>query len=135
MKVKMAHIGIVVKSLEDSRKFYEDVMGFKTHHDAEFPGELMNRVFGIDSPAKVAFLNCDSGAIEIFMFDNNPQDTHVPGKCGINHFAIEVENVEDYVNSLKIKGAKLNPIKKGDRTIWFASDPDGNIIELKEIKK
>ncbi len=135
MKVKMAHIGLVVKSLEDSRKFYEDVMGFKTHHDAKFSHEIMLQIFSIDSPAKAAFLNCDSGAIEIFMPDNNSSDTHQPGKCGINHFAIEVENVEDYVNNIREKGGKLNPLKKGDRTVWFASDPDGNIIELKEIKK
>ena len=135
MQIKTAHIGILVNSMEKSVSFYENVMGFKKHHGFELTADVMEQAFGLNSPAKVEVLTCDAGAVELIMAKDTPQHLREAHNLGINHFAVEVEDLDKYVREIEDKDVKLKSFKKDDMTIWFAMDPDGVLIELKEIKR
>ena len=135
MTVKLVHAGIVVSSMENSIDFYENLLCFKRQRSFELPAEIIRTLFEIDSPASVQVLACDSGALELFLLkDTNPAAQN-PVKRGLNHFALETENLDSFVDSIKLKGGKLKSSIKDGRAIWFVVDPDGTLIELKQAKK
>ncbi len=73
--------------------------------------------------------------IELFSFPNPPARPSQPEACGLRHLAFEVDDIEQTINHLKIKGISVEPIRideyTGKRFTFFA-DPDGLPIELVE---
>ena len=134
MKISIAHVGILVKSLEESVKYYEEVLGFEKRHSSELPANIMNDAFDISVPAKVQLLSCNNSMVELFELQDSDKFCSSTVLSGINHFAIEVDDLKAYVEAIGVKGGKTKSFKKGDRTIWFAIDPNGVLIELRENK-
>lgn len=133
--LKVDHVGIAVNNLEESLKFYEDVLGIKCEGT-----EVVS-----DQKVKVAFLpvgdtelellesTCDDGPISKFIAKNN-------GRGGIQHIAIRVENIEKAIEEVKAKGYKMiDEIPRygaGNAKIAFChpKDIDGILLELSERK-
>jgi methylmalonyl-CoA/ethylmalonyl-CoA epimerase len=94
------HIGIAVKSIEESLKFWEAAMGIKCHGVEEVA----------EQKVKTAFLPINDTEIELL----EPTDADSPvakfieakGE-GIHHLAIRVENLEEALAELKAKGVRL----------------------------
>jgi len=94
------HIGIAVKSIEESLKFWEAAMGIKCHGVEEVT----------EQKVKTAFLPINDTEIELL----EPTDADSPvakfieakGE-GIHHLAIRVENLEEALAELKAKGVRL----------------------------
>ncbi|MDD3986086.1 MAG: VOC family protein, partial [Methanobacterium sp.] len=115
MKVKYATIA--VDNMEDSIKFYTEVIGFKIDNQiTPYPG------------MKIVFLK-DEGDAMIELIENQDE----PGKKGIFLVGMEVENMDITVKQLISKGVKFTrgPMEVGDGTkITFLMDPNGVEIEL-----
>lgn len=99
-KYKLDHIGIAVKDLEESLKFYRDALGIA------FEGvEVVE-----DQKVKTAFLSV--GETHIELLEATSPDSPV-GKFiekrgeGIHHIAIRVENIEEHLQKLDEKEVKL----------------------------
>ena len=135
MSVKLVHAGIVVSSIKESVSFYEGMLGFKSQRSFELPPEIVRTVFGVFSYATVQVLSCDSGTLELFQFKDVKKAAAGPVTAGLNHFAVETEDLNSFIHNIKSKGGKLKSFSKDGRTIWFAVDPDGTLIELKETRK
>jgi len=101
VKIKhIDHIGIAVKSIRQSSKFYTDILGLKIKDIESI----------VDQKVNVAFLPITDSEIEIL------ESTHPDGPVakfidskgeGIQHIAFRVENIEEALEDLKIKGVKL----------------------------
>ena len=55
----------------------------------------------------------------------NPRDR-------ITHQCIEVENLTDFIVKCRAMGVEVSLIPKGDKTLTFIKDFDGNLFELIE---
>jgi methylmalonyl-CoA epimerase len=92
-KYQLDHIGIAVKNLEESLKFYQDSLGLKLE------GIEIVR----DQKVKTAFLQVGNTHIELL--EATEADSPV-GKFiakrgeGIHHIAIKVENLEKHLENL-----------------------------------
>ena len=98
MKVKYATIAVV--NMEESIKFYTEVMGFKIDNQiTPYPG------------MKIIFLK-DEGDAMIELVEN----TDEPEKKGIFLVGMEVEDMDTTVKQLISKGAKFTrgPMEVGD---------------------
>jgi methylmalonyl-CoA epimerase len=94
------HIGIAVKSIEESLKFWEGTLGIKCHGVEEV----------VEQKVKTAFLPIKDTEIELLegTSEDSPISKFIEKKGeGIQHLAIRVENIEEALEELKSKGVRL----------------------------
>lgn len=94
------HIGIAVKNLEESIKYYEDVLGLECYNIEEVK----------DQKVKTAFFKVGEVKIELLESTDpeGPIGKYVEKKGeGIHHIAFAVENIEDKLKHAEEKGIRL----------------------------
>jgi catechol 2,3-dioxygenase-like lactoylglutathione lyase family enzyme len=138
------HAGIVVKDLQQSLRFYLNLLGLrevKTMHES---GEYIDRMLGMKG-VKVITVKIaadDGNLIELLYFEEPTAISacnSVPNMIGCSHVAFTTTDLEADYSRLKQAGVKfiaapqLSPDRKAKLT--FCEDPDGTLIELVEILK
>ncbi|MEN6414314.1 MAG: methylmalonyl-CoA epimerase [Veillonellales bacterium] len=100
--LKVDHIGIAVKDLEQAKKFYTEVLGLTV------AGEEVVA----EQKVKVAFV--PSGDSELELLESTTSDGPIAkfiekngGHEGIQHIALKVDNIEAALADLKAKGVRL----------------------------
>lgn len=132
MKVlKLDHIGIAVKDLEESLKFYQDILGLKCEGT-----EVVE-----EQKVKVAFLPIGDTEVELLESTDaeGPVAKFIEKKGeGIQHLAFRVENIEEAIEEMKQKGVKMIDEKPrygaGGARIAFChpKSTNGILVELSE---
>ena len=101
MKVgKVDHIGIAVSSLDESIKFYQDVLGIALQGTEEVA----------DQKVRVAFMPCGDTEIELLesTAPDGPIAKFIEAKGqGIQHIAYRVDNIEQAIAEMKEKGIRM----------------------------
>ncbi len=101
MKVlKVDHIGIAVKDLTESLKFYTDVLGL----------DCLDTEIVEEQKVKVAFLPVGDSEIELLEStdDDGPIARHIAKNGeGIQHIALRVEDIEQAIAYMKEKGMRM----------------------------
>ena len=98
--VKIDHIGIAVKSINDTLKFYTDVLGL----------ESVGTEIVEEQKVKVAFLPVGDSEVELLesTSPDGPIAKFIEAKGeGIQHLAFSVENIAEALKELKEKGFRL----------------------------
>ena len=100
MIAKINHIGIAVKSVDDTVKLYTDVLGLKVE----------NIEVIADQNAKTAIIPVGESKIELIE-STDPEGTIAKfienrGE-GLHHLALEVSNIKDALSTLADKGVVL----------------------------
>jgi methylmalonyl-CoA epimerase len=129
--MKIDHIGIAVKSIEESCKVYECILNTKLDHIIEMP----------DRNLKVMMIEIGKSEIELLQ----PLENNNKGVCnflekkgeGLHHIAFQVDNFDETVESLKANGFRLigEPTigVNGGRIIFLHPKcSNGTLIELCE---
>jgi len=101
------HIGVAVKSIEESLKFWEDTMGVKCVDVEEVE----------EQKVKTAFLPLKDTEIELLegTSEESPVSKFIEKKGeGIHHIALRVDNLEEALAELKEKGVRLIDEKPRD---------------------
>ena len=116
------HVALSVADLERSRKFYEDVLGFKIS-----PRENQK-------PGSEYFLDCGPSLIGLIQGDPNGDKHELQdGGLGGNHFSfrIHTNGFDAAVESLKKYNVTITFQKKREKSwsVYFL-DPDGNKLEM-----
>jgi lactoylglutathione lyase len=114
-----------VGNLEESLKFYCDVLGMKLLRQKDYPGGEFTLAFvGYGDEA-------DHTVIELTY--NWGTDQYDLGN-GYGHIAIEVEDIYKTCDEIRSRGGKITrepgPMKHGTTVIAFVADPDGYKVEL-----
>jgi len=94
------HIGIAVRSIDESLKFWQDVIGIECHGVEEVA----------EQKVKTAFLPLGDTEIERLegTSEDSPVSKFIEAKGeGIHHIAIRVPNIEEALEELKAKGVRL----------------------------
>ncbi|MDF0725843.1 VOC family protein [Cytobacillus sp. S13-E01] len=131
MNLKLDHIGIAVRNLEDSIEFYINIVGGKLIDRYQSDAE------GVES--EVAILEVNGDRIELLAPTNNttsPIARFIKQKGkGVHHIAYQVDNLDEALADLKQKGIRtlentLRINKHGRRLIYLnPADTEGTIIE------
>ncbi|HBD64482.1 MAG TPA: methylmalonyl-CoA epimerase [Clostridiales bacterium] len=100
MVLKIDHIGIAVNSIEDSLKFYENVLGLKSA-GTEVVAE---------QKVRVAFL--PTGDSEVELLEATAEDSPIAKYIakngeGVQHIAYRVENIEAAIAEMKAQGMRM----------------------------
>ena len=132
--MKIDHLGIATKGIEDALKFWEDALGLENVHTETVE----------DQKVRVAMLPLGESRIELLepTSDDSPISKFLEKRGGgIHHIAIEVEDIESSLKTLKDKGMRL--IDESPRigaegclvAFVHPSSANGVLLELVQSKK
>jgi catechol 2,3-dioxygenase-like lactoylglutathione lyase family enzyme len=137
------HTAISTADLERSVRFYRDLLGFEQAFTSgwERGDEKADKITGLrDSAARMVMLKAGNVCIELFEYSNpqpRPGDPVRPA-CdhGITHLCLDVRDIEAEYERLKAAGMVFHcpPQNMGTVSATYGRDPDGNIVELLEVK-
>ncbi len=98
--LKVDHIGIAVKNLEETLKFYTDILGLELHGTEVVEEQKVKVAFLPVGDTEVELLESttDDGPIAKFIEKNGE---------GIQHIAFKVDDIEAAIEELKAKGMMM----------------------------
>ena len=144
MLTEVRHIGIVVKNIENSLKFYRDLLGLQIQRAMNESGEYIDNMLGFkDVKVKTVKMSAPNGLtlVELLEFDvpkGSNLSRHV-NDIGASHVAFTVSNIDEMYNKLKQSGIKFNASPQlspdGYAKVTFCLDPDNTPVELVEVIK
>tara|TARA_B100001029_G_C14906329_1_gene363845 strand:- start:197 stop:625 length:429 start_codon:yes stop_codon:yes gene_type:complete len=125
---RLAHTMLRVLSLEDSLKFYCEILGMQVLRRTDYPdGRFTNTFIGYGPEAEFPTLE--------LTHNWDQKDSYNKGD-GWGHICIETPDVYKACEDLAANGIKITrppgPMKHGTRVIAFCEDPDGYKVELNE---
>ncbi len=128
------HIGIAVKNLEASIKFYEEVMGLKCYKIEEVADQKVRTAFFMAGQTKIELLESTS--------DDGPVARFLDKKGeGVHHIAFAVNGIEEAIKHARDKGVEAidQQPRKGadglDIAFLHPRSTFGVLTELCENKK
>lgn len=128
---KLDHIGIAVKNLDETLKFYQDILGL----------ECTGTEVVEEQKVKVAFLPVGDTEVELLesTSEDGPIAKFIEKKGeGIQHIAFRVDNIEVAIEEMKAKGIRMIDEKPrygaGGAKIAFChpKSTGGVLVELSE---
>jgi catechol 2,3-dioxygenase-like lactoylglutathione lyase family enzyme len=135
MNMDCHHIGLFTKDPQRLIQYYTQKLGFVEGGARVLSPELTEQIFGIRDECRLIKLTQDQAAIEIFTPLHSDLVDSSPRTAGYNHWALEVEDKEAYVQLLEERDVPVTKIDHQGRKLYFISDPEGNRIELYEPKR
>ena len=138
------HTGFIVRDLEQSVRFYTDVLGMTLARRMEREGEFINQVLGFpNTHIKGAFVDKGEGhQLELIQYISPPSG---PGgiernDLGATHLAFFVEDFDKFYADTSKRGLRFlsPPVEMRDddgtlqRKVAYSQDPDGNWLEFIE---
>jgi methylmalonyl-CoA/ethylmalonyl-CoA epimerase len=94
------HIGIAVKNLEESIRFYEEVLGLKCYNIEEVADQKVKTAFFMVGQTKIELLESTAPEGPIGKFIEKKGE-------GIHHLAFAVKDVAESLKHMEAKGAQL----------------------------
>jgi len=127
--IGLAHIGLFVKDIEKSKKFYTEILGLECINECVLEG--------LDNTFTIAFMKKGSLCIELVM---RKQQTEL-GNGVIDHIAMQVDDLAAMMVKLSALGVKFeskepdyHPTMLGNGAKWiFFRGPDNEHLEIAQI--
>ena len=140
------HVGITVRDLDASIRFYHDVLGLQFSNEPSpwFEGPGLGPAVGVPGAAlrQVSLLLGDT-TLELLEYKSPPSETSEPlssNNLGASHVAFLVDDIEAKKAELEAKGiafySAVNVVDEGVLAGWrwvYFDDPDGYPLELVEV--
>ena len=130
MDFRFIYTGIRVKNMEESLKFYTEVLGMVIAEPLEGMGPTKGSVVTLKSPGSEQLLELNH-----YEDDSPFCSTYVNGE-ELDHIAFDVQDLTTTVKELKRKGVEVlvEPGAIGGWKEAYVKDPNGIWIELLERK-
>jgi lactoylglutathione lyase len=129
------HTGQVVMDLERSKRFYQDVFGFKFWYEIEPPDEATAKLNCLEPPLGItaSYLVLEGFVLELMYYaapgaaaTYRPRTMNEPG---LTHLSISVDDVRAAAEKAVEYGGEI--IEESDLGMaLFIRDPDGQLLEL-----
>jgi lactoylglutathione lyase len=126
--MRLLHTMLRVNDLEESLRFYCDVLGMRLIRRKDYPGGRFTLAF-------VGYGPEDREAVIEFTHNWDTHRYDLGNAFG--HIALGVDDIHATVERMRAQGAKVvrepGPMKHGGSEIAFLEDPNGYRIELIEL--
>lgn len=143
MRIKsISHAGLTVSNFEAAVRWYHDKFGFLLVSEDKMEPAVTEKLFSLyrvkDARVRLGFLRAPGGSVlEIFQFEPAAEGAPaVWNSPGFTHIALNVSALPATVQRLQAEGVQFaTPIQRTGEVEWtFLLDPDGNLIELIDLK-
>jgi len=123
----LKHVALTCSREEDANRFYGDLLELNKLNHKTLSETLSLQIFDLEVELPIINYANDEMHFEIFIHDAASLDVdHRP----IAHTCIEVEDLTAFLTRCQDLGAPVRQIPKGDKTVTFISDFDGNLFEI-----
>ena len=127
-----SHVGLCVRDLDHSRRFYEEVFGFRRAFDFRTDGPETPKLLRLEAPLVLdaVYLWLDGLLLELLAFNRTtPAAARVMNEPGLTHLSLFVDDLEATLDAVGRCGGRV----RADTNIGvavFVEDPDGQAIEV-----
>lgn len=129
-----SHIGLCVSDLERSRRFYEEVFGFRAAFELRTEGPETPKLLRLDAPLVLdaVYLSLDGLLLELIAFETSGTPvapSRVLNEPGLTHISLFVDDLGAVLTAVPAWGGRV----RDDTNIGvavFVEDPDGQAIEV-----
>ncbi|RIJ89156.1 MAG: glyoxalase [Candidatus Brocadia sp.] len=120
---KLEHVGVMVKDIEISIDFYQNVLGL----------DLLDKFLANEPSVILAFLG-DRNSGQVYVELISGEEEEFPDEGKVHHIAFTVDNIEEEVTRLQALKVpflteKVDILANGTKYIFFKG-PDGETLEL-----
>ena len=129
------HTGQVVADLERSKRFYEEVFGFKFWYEIEPPDEMTAKLNCLEPPLGItaSYLVLDGFVLELMHYGvsgaTEPYRPRTMNEPGLTHLSISVDDIRATAEKVVEYGGEI--VEQTDVDVaLFVRDPDGQLLEL-----
>ena len=135
------HAGIIVNNIDESVRFYRDILGLEIIQEFTDDSDYINKITGITNGVAhfVKLKMPDGTVLELLEYPSHPTEPHSLSilNVGVCHIALQVHSVHDAYQRLIGEGVNVlsEPVlsSEGIAIVFFCLDPDGVRVELVEM--
>jgi catechol 2,3-dioxygenase-like lactoylglutathione lyase family enzyme len=122
----LRHAALRCSSEKNSDKFYKDLLGLEKSETKTLARALSKAIFNVDSELQIINYLDEHVHFEIFI------SSHSRRSVGqIEHVCLEVDDLQGFLKKCRTLRVEVSQIPRGDRTLNFIRDFDGNLFEIK----
>lgn len=126
--MKIDHIAVSSKTVEDSDKFFIELLGMKKERDFIVSDHLMEQFFGVKKKQRILRYENENASVEAFIMndDSRALDT-------FTHTCLLIEDREKLIEKAKQLNFKVIKVPRKNSTGFylFLKDKFGNLFEIK----
>jgi catechol 2,3-dioxygenase-like lactoylglutathione lyase family enzyme len=122
----LRHVALTCSSEKNSDRFFKNLLGLEKSEPKTLPESLAKAIFNVD--AELLVINYRSQQVHFEIFISGDTKSSVKQ---IAHVCLEVEDLEIFLEKCRGLDVEVSRIPKGDRTLTFIRDYDGNLFEIK----
>lgn len=129
------HVGMCVRDLARSRRFYETVLGFEHWRDLTVPDAVVSKLIQVPEPVGVrtAYLRRDGVVLELMEFTAagavEPDPERVMNEIGLTHLSVSVADIDATAALAEQHGGRVLAQTHVGAAVMIR-DPDGQLLEL-----
>jgi catechol 2,3-dioxygenase-like lactoylglutathione lyase family enzyme len=122
----LRHVALTCSSEKNADRFYKNLLGLKKSEPKTLARALSKAIFNVDSDLQIINYLDEYVHFEIFI------SSHSMRSVGqIEHVCLEADDLQGFLKKCRNLGVEVSQIPKGDRTLNFIRDFDGNLFEIK----
>ncbi len=122
----LRHIALTCSSENNADGFYKNLLDLEKSKPKILAKPLSKAIFNVDSDLLIINYRGEQVHFEIFIIGQS-----VNRLKRIGHVCLEVEDLNAFLNKCHHLEIEVTHIPKGDRTLTFIRDYDGNLFEIK----
>jgi len=123
----LRHAGLTCSTEGHADTFYRDLLGLKKSEPKFLPADLSRAIFNLDAELPILNYMDDKIHFEIFIV---PQPSSSQRR--IDHLCLEVDDLTGFIEKCRRMQVTVNRIPKGEKTLTFITDFDGNLFEINQ---
>jgi len=124
----LRHAGLTCSTEDNADRFYRDFLGLNKSEPKTLPLELSKAIFNLD--AELPMINYMDENIHFEIFVSNQAST---SQRPIEHLCLAVDDLAGFIAKCRSLQVEVALIPKGDKTLTFIKDFDGNLFEIQQI--
>ena len=121
----LRHAGLTCSTEDNADKFYRDLLGLNKSEPKKLPSDLSKAIFNLEAELQMINYMDEHVHFEIFV-TNQPSAAQRP----IEHLCLEVDDLTGFIEKCRRMQVAVALIPKGDKTLTFIKDFDGNLFEV-----
>jgi len=122
----LLHVALAASSEEAADSFYAELLGLEKAAPKQLPAAIGRALFGIDRELTIINYTGQGARFEVFVC---PEALPQPRR--VEHACIAVDDLAAFLRRCDGLGVETIRVPKGDSTITFVKDADGNLFEIK----
>ena len=122
----LKHLALTASSEEKADTFYADLLGLTKSEPKILPLKLSKAIFNVARELLMINYRDEKVHFEIFITPSRGENSPK-----IEHTCLEVDDLDGFLEKSSKLNVDIAQIPKGDKSLTFVRDFDGNLFEIK----